>query len=126
MNQPSSGNFWKWIDLRGRQAGTWGFILNRITALGLTLYLFIHLVILSQLARGPEAYSSFLEIIHNPIFVFGEWLVVIAGLYHGINGIRIGLNSFGIGVPRQKAILYGVVAIALVCGLFFAVKMFTS
>ncbi len=125
-NQPTPGNFWKWIDPRGRQVGTLGFILNRITALGLTLYLFIHLVILSQLARGPEAYSNFLEIIHHPLFVFGEWLVVIAGLIHGLNGIRIGLNSFGIGVSQQKAILYGVVAIALVCGLIFAVKMFLS
>ncbi len=53
-NHPSPSNFWRWFDPRNRQIGTWGFILNRITALGLTLYLGLHLIALGQLAQGPR------------------------------------------------------------------------
>lgn len=125
-NKPSSGNLWKWFDPRWRDVGMWGFILNRVTALGLTLYLYLHLVILGQLARGPEAYDGFLETIYNPLFTFGEWLVVIAGLIHGLNGLRIALNSFGIAVPQQKAILVVLLIIAAAGGIIFAVRMFTA
>ncbi len=125
-NQPSAGKLWKWFDPRKRAPGTYGFILNRVTALGLTLYLFLHLIILGQLALGPDAYQRFLALIHNPIFVFGEWLVVIAGFYHGLNGLRIVLTSFGIGVPLQKQFLYVLIAIAAVASLLFAVRMFTA
>ena len=116
----------KWFDPRNRQAGTWAFILNRITALGLTFYLFLHLIILSNLARGEAAYDSFLEFAHNPIVVFGEFLVVVGGIYHGLNGIRIGLTSFGIGVPSQKQLFYAVLVIAVIGSIFFAVKMFAA
>ncbi len=103
-----------------------GFILNRVTALGLTLYLFLHLGVLSQLAQGPQAYDGFIALAHSPIFIFGEALVVAAGFIHGLNGIRIALNSFGIGARYQKTILVLVLVIAMACSLVFAVKMFSS
>lgn len=123
-NQPSPNNAWKWFNPFGRQTGGWAFILNRITALGLTLYLFLHLVILYQLSRGPEAYNGFLEMIHNPVFIFAELLVVAAGVIHGLNGIRIVLTSFGIGVTVQKQLFYGLMAVSVVVTLMFAFRMF--
>lgn len=124
-NRPAARNWWKWFDPRGRDVGTLGFMLNRITALGLTLYLFLHLIVLSTLASGPEAYEQFLETIHNPLYITAELLVVIAVFYHGINGIRIVLNSFGIGVTSQKAMLAGVLALTVIGGIYFAVVMFS-
>jgi succinate dehydrogenase / fumarate reductase cytochrome b subunit len=123
-NQPSPNKAWKWFNPAGRQVGGLGFILNRITALGLTLYLFLHLMILSQLAIGPAAYEGFLRLIHNPFVVFGELLVVAAAILHGLNGIRIILTSFGIGVPQQKGLFYGLMAVAVVAILVFAWRMF--
>jgi succinate dehydrogenase / fumarate reductase cytochrome b subunit len=115
-----------WFDPRWRDAGTWAFILNRITALGLTLYLFLHLIVLSQLARGPEAYDGFLDMIRSPIFIFGEWLVVAAGLIHGLNGIRVALTSFGIGVAAQKQIFFVLMVIAIIGSIIFGYRMFTA
>lgn len=123
-NKPAPVNFWKWFDPRARQVGNWAFILNRVTALGLTFYLFLHLVILSQLAQGPEAYDGFLDLLHSPIFIFGEWLVVAAGIIHGLNGIRIALTSFGIAIPAQKQVFYGVMVVSIATSLFFALRMF--
>jgi len=114
-----------WFDPRRRDLGTFAFVLNRITALGLTLYLFLHLIMLGNLARGPEAYEQFLTTIEHPVFVFGEYLVVLAGLIHGFNGIRVALTSFGIGVPYQKRIFVAMMVIAAAAGIIFGVRMLT-
>ncbi|MCL4560054.1 MAG: succinate dehydrogenase, cytochrome b556 subunit [Chloroflexi bacterium] len=115
----------KWFDPRARTISTIGFILNRITALGLSFYLFLHLIMLGQLAQGPQAYDGFLATVHSPIFVFGEVLVIAAGFIHGLNGIRIALNSFGVGARYQKATFLVLLSIAVICSLIFAVRIFT-
>lgn len=125
-NQPSAGKFWTWFNPIGRQVGGWAFILNRITALGLTLYLFLHLIILGLLAQGPEAYDRFLELTENPIVKLGELLVVAAVILHGLNGIRIILTSFDIGVSRQKQLFYGFMALAVIVILVFTVRMYAG
>jgi succinate dehydrogenase / fumarate reductase cytochrome b subunit len=123
-NSSAPQNFPRWFDPRNREIGTWGFILNRITALGLTLYLFLHLVALGQLARGAPAYDGFIALVENPLFKIGEMLVIAAGLIHGLNGIRIALNSFGIGTRYQRPIFLGLMALALVGIVIFGAKMF--
>jgi succinate dehydrogenase / fumarate reductase cytochrome b subunit len=126
-NQPSSGNWWKWFDPRGRDAGNWAFILNRVTALGLALYLAMHLIALGQLALGPGAYDTFIQIVKSPVFVVFELLVVAAGIYHGLNGIRIVLVTFfGETATAQKQIFYALLAIAVIGSLFFGFRMFTA
>jgi succinate dehydrogenase / fumarate reductase cytochrome b subunit len=123
-NQPSARRFWSWFIPFRRDIGSWAFALNRITAIGLTIYLFLHLGVLSLLAQGPAAYDKFLELTENPLIKLGEWLVVAAGILHGLNGIRIILTSFGVGVTRQKQLFYGLMAIAALAILFFTVRMY--
>jgi succinate dehydrogenase / fumarate reductase, cytochrome b subunit len=124
VNHSHPSKFLRWFDPRNRQIGTWAFILNRITALGLTLYLTMHLVALSQLAQGPAAYDTFVAFAKNPYFKVGEMLVIAAGCIHGLNGIRIALNSFGIGVRFQKETFVALMALALCAIGFFGYIMF--
>lgn len=123
-NQPAPQNFLRWFDPRGRHLGEYGFILNRITALGLTLYLFLHLIALSQLASGPQAYDTFISLVKSPLFKLGELLVIAGGLIHGLNGIRIAITGIGIGVVWQRQMFIGLMALAAVGILVFAAKMF--
>ena len=123
-NRSSSAHFLRWFDPRNRQVGTWAFILNRITALGLTLYLAMHLVALSQLAQGAAAYDAFIAFAKNPIFKMGEMLVIAAGIIHGLNGIRIVLNSFGIGVRFQRQFFLALMLLALIGIAYFGFIMF--
>ncbi len=123
-NRPAPLKAYRWFDPRNKQPGSWAFILNRITALGLTLYLFMHLVVLGKLAQGPEAYDSFIRLAHSPLVQVGEMLVIAAGLIHGLNGIRVGLTSFGIAVRFQKQMFIGLMALAFAGILIFAAKMF--
>jgi succinate dehydrogenase / fumarate reductase cytochrome b subunit len=116
----------RWFDPRGRSLTGWGFIINRLTALGLTLYLFIHLLILGKLAQGPEAYDTFLKLTGSLWYKLGELLVVAAIFLHGLNGVRIVLTSFGIAVPRQREIFLAAMGIGLVAILIFGVRMFTA
>lgn len=125
MNTASPARFWRWFDPRNRSLGSWAFILNRVTALGLTLYLFLHLVMLGQLAQGPEAYAQFLIVAHMPLLKVGEMLVIAGGLIHGLNGIRIAFTSFGIGTRHQRAIFLGLMLFALIGVVIFGVKMFS-
>ncbi len=116
----------RWFDPRWRKVGTWAFSLNRITALGLSLYLAMHLVVLFQLSQGPQAWDGFLALLKNPIFLFGEFLVVAAGVIHGLNGLRIALTSFGIAVPYQKQLFYVLMAVALICIAMIGFRMVTA
>jgi succinate dehydrogenase / fumarate reductase, cytochrome b subunit len=124
INHPSPKNFWRWFDPRNRQIGTWAFILNRVTALGLSLYLLMHLIALSQLASGAAAYDGFVAFAKNPIFKCGEMLVIAAGLIHGLNGIRVAMNSFGWAVRIQKQAFIGLMALAVVGIALFGYIMF--
>ena len=123
-NQPSARKFWSWFIPIGRQTGSWAFALNRITAIGLTVYLFLHLGVLGLLAQGPNAYDDFLLLTENPFIKLGEWAVVAAAILHGLNGIRIVLTSFGVGVARQKQLFYGFMFIAVVVILIFTARMY--
>ena len=123
-NEPSARKFLSWFIPLRRDIGSWAFALNRITALGLTLYLFLHLIILGRLAQGPGAYDEFLLLTENPLIKLGEWAVVAAAILHGLNGIRVLLTSFGVGVTRQKQLFYGLMAVAVVVILIFTARMY--
>ena len=123
-NQPAAKKFWSWFIPVGRQVGGWAFALNRVTAIGLTLYLFLHLTVLSLLAQGPNGYDGFLALTENPIIKFGEWAVVAAVFLHGLNGIRIILTSFGVGVTRQRQLFYGFMIVAVLIILIFTLRMY--
>jgi succinate dehydrogenase / fumarate reductase cytochrome b subunit len=116
---------WKWFDPRGRESGSWAFILNRLSALGLTIYLYLHLTVLGQLSQGPEAFDSFVTTAKSPLILIGELLVIAGALYHGLNGLRIALTSFGIAVPYQRQLFYGIFLLTIVGSVIFAVRMFT-
>ena len=68
-----------WFDVRGRSVGTLGFALNRLTAIGLTIYLFLHLAVLSLLLRGPEGWDSFVRIARSPLFLTLDVVLLFGG-----------------------------------------------
>jgi succinate dehydrogenase / fumarate reductase cytochrome b subunit len=124
-NHPSKPtNLLKWFDPRHRSLGYWAYILNRLSGLGLTFYLFLHLIMLGQLAKGPDAYDGFIALVRNPVFLAGELLVVAAALIHGLNGIRIGISSFGYAAGKQKQLFIGLMTVAIIAILYFAIRMF--
>lgn len=106
-------NIWQWADIRKRNLGMVAYILNRLTGIGLTVYLFLHLMVLSTLTRGPEAWDEFLAIAKSPPVLVMDVVLLAGLLIHGLNGLRVTLNGFGVGVAAQKSLFIGLMALAL-------------
>jgi succinate dehydrogenase / fumarate reductase cytochrome b subunit len=121
---PSSRNALRWFDARGRKVGSWAFILNRLTALGLTFYLGLHLVILNKLTQGAQAYNDFLAFAQMPFVKAGEVILIAAVILHGLNGLRLILLAFGIGVRHQKTFFFLSATVTLLIVAIFAARMF--
>lgn len=115
-----------WFHPRGRSISTIAFALNRLTAIGLTLYLFLHLIVLSQLLRGPEGWNSFVSIAKSPIFLTLDVILLFGVVYHMFNGIRVALVGMGVANQRQKGLFYGLVGIALILFVVGAVLIYTK
>lgn len=126
MHTPSSHRAWNWFDPRRRDAGSWAFILNRLTALALTFYLVVHLIVLNKLTQGPTAYDDFVAFAHLPLIKLGEILLIAAVVLHGLNGLRLTLLTFGIGLRYQKTIFAFSFLITLLLTTLFAIRLFGS
>lgn len=113
-----------WFDPRHRRLGGWAFALNRLSGLGILLYLYLHLVILSQLARGPEAWDAFVSVASHPVVLAFDVVLLAGLLLHGLNGVRLTLVGFGLVVSRQKALFLALMVIAAIVVLSGAVRIF--
>src|SRR5690606_4893252 len=91
-----------WFDVRGRSVSTLAFSLNRLTAIGLTIYLFLHLAVLSLLLRGPDGWDSFVAIAKSPLFLTLDVILLFGVVYHMFNGIRVALVGMGVANRQQR------------------------
>jgi succinate dehydrogenase / fumarate reductase cytochrome b subunit len=115
QDRPARRDPLQWFNLRGRRgAGLWAFVAMRLSGIGLVVYLYLHLVILRQLAEGPAAWDQFVALAKSPAFLLLDVLLIAGILVHGLNGLRLTLISFGVGVAQQKTLLAGVVALTVV------------
>jgi succinate dehydrogenase / fumarate reductase cytochrome b subunit len=114
-----------WGDPRGRRLGGWAFILNRLTGLGVLAYLFLHLIVLSLLARGPSAWDGFVSIAASPLFLCFDVVLIFGLLFHGLNGIRVTLVGFGLVVDRQRAMFVALMIIGAIALVVAAIHIFT-
>ena len=74
--------------------GQYSWILHRITGVAVILFLFMHVVDTALIGWGPEAYDRVLRAYQNPIVHLLELGLVIAVLYHSLNGFKITLIDF--------------------------------
>ena len=92
-----------WVDPRGRALGSFAFSVNRVTALGLVFYLYLHLGVLSMLLRGEEAWNDFVRLATTTVFLLLDVLLIFGLLYHGLNGLRVALVGMGYAPNLQRA-----------------------
>jgi len=123
MSQPSPRNALRWFDARGRQVGSWAFVLNRLTALALTFYLGLHLVVLNRLTQDAQAYNDFVAFAQLPLIKAGEILLIATVVLHGLNGLRLTFLAFGIGLRQQKILFVLLAIVTVLVTMLFAVRM---
>jgi succinate dehydrogenase / fumarate reductase cytochrome b subunit len=79
-------------------------------------------VILFQLTGGPAGWNAFVSMARSPFFLSLDVILIAGILIHSLNGMRVALTGFNIGVKEQKmlfGILMMVAAIVLVVAALF-------
>ncbi len=115
----------EWFNLGGRRGlGMWAYVGMRFSGIALVVYLYLHLVILSQLAQGPAAWDAFVALAKTPAFLALDVILIAGILGHGLNGLRLGLLGFGIAIPRHKSMIYVVAVVAVVFTVAAAAAIF--
>ncbi len=101
----------------------WAWILFRISGLVLAAYLFVHIWVISQgRAGGADRLDGFFEFFDKPFLVFLDSVLVAAVLYHALNGVRVILMDFGVGIRQHKLIFWICMIVAAAAVWVFAYK----
>ena len=100
--------------------GQWSWMFHRITGVAVILYLFAHIVDTALVGWGPEAYNRVTDAYKNPAVHVLELGLVLAVLFHSINGIKITLIDFFPSlaghiraVGRTSALLFAISALVV-------------
>ncbi|HEX6970694.1 MAG TPA: succinate dehydrogenase, cytochrome b556 subunit [Limnochordia bacterium] len=72
----------------------WTWIFHRVTGIGILVFLFAHIIDTVSIGWGPEVYNTVTQIYHIPLFRFMEVVLMVAVIYHAVNGLRIILIDF--------------------------------
>jgi succinate dehydrogenase / fumarate reductase cytochrome b subunit len=109
-----------------KATGMWAWVLFRVSGLVLVLYLFVHIGVIStgRFGKDGETLNSIMKMFESPIAILLDLLLVWAVLYHALNGVRIVLMDFGVGIKRHKVVFWICMAIAVICLAFFAYVAF--
>ena len=81
----------------GTRAGWWAWFLQRLTGVALVGYLFLHILVISTVQAGEDAFNSVLIVLQKPFFVVLDLFLIAAVVYHGLNGVRVVFFDLGIG-----------------------------
>ncbi|MBN2184994.1 MAG: succinate dehydrogenase, cytochrome b556 subunit [Candidatus Krumholzibacteriota bacterium] len=95
-------------------AGTFAWILHRLSGLGLIFYLLLHIWVISHLSGGEKSFDAVMHAFGSPLFKFLEVGLVGVILYHLFNGLRITLIDMGLLIEKQKMLYIVAVIVWLI------------
>jgi len=109
---------------RAMRTGTLAWLLQRLSGVFITVYLITHIIVIGNSVRGEDGFDDLLS-----IFDKAPFLVLDAGLlgvvaFHAMNGLRLILFDFNLGLRFQKAMFWAafVVAVGMFIGSVIAVR----
>jgi len=109
---------------RAMRTGTAAWLLQRLSGIFLTIYLITHIIVIGTSVRGEDSFDDLLS-----TFDKAPFLVLDAGLlgivaFHAVNGLRLILFDFAIGLRYQKVLFWTafVVAVGMFVGSLVAVR----
>ncbi|KMO77139.1 succinate dehydrogenase, cytochrome b556 subunit [Mycolicibacterium chubuense] len=94
----------------------WSWVLHRITGASIFFFMFVHVTDTALVRVSPEAYNQIIDTYKTPIIGLMEIGLVVAVLFHALNGVRVILIDFWSEGPRHQRTMLWVVA-----GVFLAI-----
>jgi succinate dehydrogenase / fumarate reductase, cytochrome b subunit len=92
--------------------GMWSWVLHRITGATIFFFLFVHVLDTALVRVSPEAYNEVIDTYKTPIVGLMEMGLVVAVLYHALNGVRVILIDFWQHGPKyQRQMLWVVLGV---------------
>ena len=89
--------------------GMWSWVLHRITGATIFFFLFVHVLDTALVRVSPEAYNAIIDTYKTPIIGLMEMGLVVAVLYHALNGVRIILIDFWQNGPKYQRLMLWIV-----------------
>jgi succinate dehydrogenase / fumarate reductase cytochrome b subunit len=105
------------------QLGFWAFLLMRISAVAVTVYLILHIAVLSYLLKGPTAFDELMKTVQTPLFKFFELALLGGVLFHALNGIRILWIDLASAAHYQKALFWAMISLGVVVFIWGAIPI---
>jgi len=110
--------------------GMWSHVLHRISGIAITVFLLLHIWEITSVVRGgAEGFTSKMSDMAAKVWVIGEWLLFLAIVFHGINGIRLILLDLGWGTRTHKRafwVVFVLSAIIIAFGSYFFLMRFLA
>lgn len=97
------------------------FLFMRLTGIGLSVFLFLHIWTIGQVQRGNDAFNFAMNAYNNPLGWTLEYLLLLAVLFHMFNGLRLIVADFFNLTEHQRGFLLIVVVI---CALIASASLF--
>jgi succinate dehydrogenase / fumarate reductase cytochrome b subunit len=104
---------------RGKE-GQLAWIGHRLAGLGTLLFFMIHVVDTSFVFFWPNGYEHAIALYRSAPFLIGELFLLLAVIYHGVNGLRIALMDWRPQLWRHQRVM-ALGAFVLVAALYIPV-----
>ncbi|MEW6424313.1 MAG: succinate dehydrogenase, cytochrome b556 subunit [Bacillota bacterium] len=105
LNQKNAG-IRPWVE-SARGLGVWAWFFQRVTGVGLVFYLGLHIFVIHFASAGGRIrFDEVMARLESPFFISLDLVLLAVVLYHGLNGLRIVLLDFGVGVKNQAALFW--------------------
>lgn len=95
------------------RGGMWLWLLQRVTAVILLLGLAAHIIVTHSLNLGELSYDNVAGRLAMGFFVVVDFSLLGAGLFHGLNGIRMVLLDYGFSGRSQTALSWILMVVGL-------------
>ena len=60
---------------------------------------------MGQLLGGSRSWDAFVSLVRSPYFLTLDVVLIAGTLIHGLNGLRVALLGFGVGLKARKALI---------------------
>ncbi len=87
----------------------WSWALHRITGVTIFFFLFVHVLDTALVRVSPDVYDQSIEAYKTPIVGLMEMGLVVAVLFHALNGVRVILVDFWSKGPKYQRVMLWVV-----------------
>ena len=106
--------------------GMLSWLLHRVSGLLLSGYLLLHIWDLRGAQRGAQSFDEALAVFQSPFWKVMDLLLLVAVLFHTLNGIRLLLFDSGVGIRHQRQLFWVAFGLTIAIFIFSSVMVFSN